>query len=143
MQVGLVETGHLNIHNGNADPAGTGAKESEQVPGGARVRLPLQAEAGQHTDEEAQEDWVRERVEEVRVEVSQVLALKIAGAGRADHVTRLGDVPNGGKDDLDGDENNAKAEEAVLAGHTAEGYTLRIHSVHILVQVVQQLNSDS
>ena len=57
--------------DGGGGPRGEGADEGEEVPRGARVAAPLQAQPRQHADQEAQEHRVRQRVEERLLEQSE------------------------------------------------------------------------
>ena len=66
VQVGRVEPRPDVVldDDGCGGPRGEGADEGEEVPGGARVAAPLEAQPGEYADEEAQEHRVRQRVEE-------------------------------------------------------------------------------
>ena len=66
VQVGRVEPRPDIVldDDGGGGPRGEGADEGEEVPGGAAVAAPLEAQPGEHADEEAQEHRVRQRVEE-------------------------------------------------------------------------------
>ena len=66
--------------DGGGGPGGEGADEGEQVPRGARVAAPLQAQPRQHADQETQEHRVRQRVEERLLEQNVVyLSISIIG----------------------------------------------------------------
>ena len=57
--------------DGGGGPRGEGADEGEEVPGGATVAAPLEAQQREHADQEAQEHRVRQRVEERLLEQTE------------------------------------------------------------------------